>query len=70
MSTSHRAALLRERLEEISREIGTLLLAFTPLDAVVWSDQRQLGLRLLLFMLSGVLFIVVALLSETRRNRA
>lgn len=70
MLTGQRSLLLRERLEEISREIGTLLLAFTPLDAVVWSDQRERGSLLLLFLFAGALFIFIALLSEQRRTRA
>ena len=60
---------LHERLEEISREIGTLLLTFAPLDAVVWRDQRERESPLLLFLFAGALFILVALWSEQRRNR-
>ena len=62
-------ALIRERLEDLSREIGTLLLAFTPLNAVLWGDRADRGELMLTFVLAAIALITVSFLSETRRIR-
>ena len=59
---------IRERLEETVREIGTLLIAFTPLDAVLWADQPGWRSRALIFALLGVSFLGGALASEYWRR--
>ena len=58
-----------ERVEEITREIGTLFLVFAPLDAVVGDSRTQRSWMLLFFAL-GILFTGVALTSELRRRNA
>jgi hypothetical protein len=63
--TSH----VRRRLEDLAREIGTLLLAFTPLDAVLWRDSADHDGLLLTFLTGGIAFVAIALVSESRRLR-
>jgi hypothetical protein len=36
MPPTAQLARMRERIEDLFREIGTLVLAFTPLDAIAW----------------------------------
>lgn len=62
-------ALVRERLEALSREIGMLLLAFTPLDAVLWGERQDRTQLVLTFVLAAIGLITVSFLSETRRIR-
>ena len=50
------------------REVGTLLIAFAPLDAALAERPGKTGL-LLLFMIVGVLLFMVSLLLERRRSR-
>jgi len=58
-----------ERVEDAMGEIGTLILAFTPLDAVFSAEGgRRLG-SVLLFLLLGLSFFLSALLLERRRAR-
>jgi hypothetical protein len=58
----------RERIEEIVREIGTLLVAFAPLDSA-FAPRGVNELRTMLtFVLVGILFIAVSLQSERRRR--
>jgi hypothetical protein len=64
----HRARL-RERIEDLLREIGTLQLAFVPLDSVLWNEHANRIALVLTFVLVGLLLIVLAFLSETRRIR-
>jgi hypothetical protein len=66
--TPERASLLRARIEEAFREIGTLLLAFTPLDAVLWADHPDHRSRLLTFLALGTCFLGGALISELWRT--
>ena len=64
-----RARLLAERIEEGMRELGVLFLAFAPLDAVLSGRPfREYRWGLLMFLLLGILFSGVALLSEWRRG--
>ena len=60
---------VRERLEDLCREIGTLLLAFTPLDSVLWEDRPYHSALELTFFLVAVLLLSIAILSESRRIR-
>jgi hypothetical protein len=58
---------VQERLEDAMREIGTLLVAFAPLDAAL-ADQPGQGGRLLQFMIFGVLLFAGSVLLERRRS--
>ena len=60
---------LRQRVEDLLREIGTLLLAFAPLDAVLWTDRPDRIALVLTFLTVALLLIIVAFLSEIRRIR-
>jgi len=57
----------RERIEDVFREIGTLLLAFAPLDVVLSSDREHRWPILLLFLSLGIFFLAIALVAERRR---
>ena len=57
----------RQRVEELFREVGTLLLAFTPLDASLSADRGFRWQSLLLFVPVGLFLFVIAVLSERRR---
>ena len=58
-----------DRVEDAMREIGTLVLAFAPLDAVFSPEgSGSLG-SVLLFVLLGLSFFLLALLLERRRAR-
>lgn len=59
---------VRERIEEALREIGVLLLAFTPLDAAVNSAQGHGSGVLLYFFGLGLCLFGGALLLERRRR--
>lgn len=67
MVPSHERPSTRERLEEILREIGTLLVAFAPLDAAFAPDLQRALRLMLLFLLAGIFFIHASLLAERRR---
>ncbi len=58
---------VRERIEDALREIGTLLITFAPLDAVI-GERRALGL-LLLFALLGAFLLILAIVLERSRAR-
>ncbi|MFI5312179.1 MAG: hypothetical protein ACHQQ3_13145 [Gemmatimonadales bacterium] len=58
-----------DRVEDAMREIGTLILAFTPLDAVFSTEGGGRGRPFLLFLLWGLSFFLGALLLERRRTR-
>jgi hypothetical protein len=64
------ATTTRERLEEAAREIGVLLMAFAPLDVALTDRPSTRWTPLLLFFVTGVLFLGGALASERRRQRA
>ena len=69
MPPTAQLARMRERIEDLFREIGTLVLAFTPLDAVAWGDRHDRLELALTFVLIGLLFTMVAFLSELGRLR-
>jgi hypothetical protein len=69
MSGKSAAPSVKERIEEILREIGVLLFAFAPLDAALGSDRPDRWTIVLLFVTLGLSLIVVSLLSEQRRRR-
>lgn len=54
-----------ERIEEATREIGVLLIAFAPLD-VALSERHELPF-LFLFLGLGILMFTLSLWSERRR---
>jgi hypothetical protein len=58
----------RERIEEAAREIGVLLIAFAPLDAVL-AEPRRVP-TLLFFVMLGVSLFAAALVMERRRAHA
>jgi hypothetical protein len=58
-----------DRVEDAMREIGTLILAFAPLDAVFSTDGGGRPRSVLLFILWGLSFFLGALLLEWRRVR-
>jgi len=60
---------VRERIEDGMREVGTLLLAFAPLDAALGEGKQDHTLILLLFLFFGTLLFGGALVLEWRRNR-
>ena len=57
---------LSQRLEDAAREIGTLLMAFAPLDAIL-TDAGRRG-SVLLLLLFGALLFTGALFFEKRRR--
>jgi hypothetical protein len=59
---------VQERLEDAMREVGTLLIAFAPLDAALAERPGSTGL-LLLFLAFGVLLFIGSLLIERRQSR-
>ena len=58
---------VRERIEDGMREVGTLLIAFAPLDAVL--AERPAASFLLSFLILGLVLFTVALVLERRRAR-
>jgi len=57
---------VRERIEDAVREVGVLLMAFAPLDAVLAEPNARP--RLLLFLLLGVMLFLLAVMLEQRRT--
>lgn len=65
-----KTARLSARILEALREIGVLLVAFTPLDAVLLQrDIPNMALFLAAFLGSGVMLFLVALVFEWRSSR-
>ena len=67
MERTAQLAHLRRRAEDLLREIGTLLLAFAPLDAVLWGDRPYRAELVLTFLSIGLVLTLVAVFSELRR---
>ena len=59
-----------ERIEDAMREIGTLLIAFAPLDAALTERREHVAVFLLLFLGLGALLFIGALVLERRGSRA
>jgi hypothetical protein len=57
-----------ERIEDAMREIGTLLLAFAPLDAALSEGRLPASAFLLLFLGLGLSLFVGALAMERKRT--
>ena len=57
-----------ERIEDAMREVGTLLIAFAPLDAGLSERKEHIVGFLLLFLGLGALLFVGALVLERRRS--
>jgi hypothetical protein len=68
MSESRQSGPAVERVEDLLREVGTLLIALTPLDAVLWDVRYRLSL-VSAYIAFGVILVVIALLFEQRRSR-
>ena len=58
---------LRHRLEEVCREIGILLLVFTPIDFILGADTPQRRSWLLILFGLGAFLLGGALIAEFRR---
>ena len=61
---------VRERVEDAMREVGTLLIAFAPLDAAFNAERPYIVVLLLFFLSAGALFFTGALILERRRAGA
>ena len=57
-----------ERIEDAMREVGTLLIAFAPLDAALSERKEHIVGFLLLFLGLGALLFVGVLVLERRRS--
>jgi len=60
---------IAERIEDAMREVGTLLIAFAPLDAALSEGRMPTAAFLLLFLGLGLTLFVGALLIEKGRTR-
>ena len=69
MSNRSEPRSVRERIEDGMREVGTLLLAFAPLDVGLNGASRDLTVPLLIFLAAGALLFVGAVALERRRVR-
>lgn len=58
----------RKRVEDFGREVGTLLLAFAPLE-IALSEARRRWYVLLFFLILGAILFITAIASERRRIR-
>ncbi len=61
---------VRERVEDAMREVGTLLIAFAPLDAAFNAERSYIVALLLIFLSAGALLFTGAIALEWRRTRA
>jgi hypothetical protein len=57
------------RIEEGFREIGILVVAFTPIDAIFTPESDYRAQSVVLFLTYGILLFVLALVMEARRTR-
>lgn len=55
-----------ERLEDLLREVGTLLIAFAPLDAA-YANTGSAGRTALAFLAIGLVTVIIAVILESRR---
>jgi hypothetical protein len=67
MTAPERRNLVRDRIVEAGREIGTLLIALSPLDWVL--SERSGQLPLLVLFVVGMLLLAVAIAAEWRMDR-
>jgi hypothetical protein len=58
---------LRHRVEEVSREMGLLVLVFVPIDFVLAEDTPRHRAVLLIFVAIGLLLLVGSIVAEYRR---
>jgi hypothetical protein len=58
---------VQERLEDAMREVGTLLIAFAPLDAAI-AESGRASRALLFFLLIGMALFAGSLWLERRRK--
>jgi len=59
---------VRKRVEDVLREVGTLLVAFAPLDVALSAEKTKSWSSMLPFLSLGLLFLTIALVAEQRRN--
>ena len=69
MSQSTGTPTPQERTEDVVREIGTLLLAFAPLDVALSEHAEGQLTVLLIFLLVGLSFVSVSIAAESRRRK-
>ncbi len=60
---------VQERVEDAMREVGTLLIAFAPLDAALAESRSVVRVLLFFFLLLGVVLFVASLWLERRTSR-
>ena len=60
---------VQERVEDAMREVGTLLIAFAPLDAALAESRSVDRVLLFFFLLLGVVLFVASLWLERRTSR-
>ncbi len=70
MGLAHARRNLTERVEDVGRETGALMMVFAPLDYFLASERVTTGRAVLILFGLGALFLCVALTSEFRRIRA
>jgi len=63
------APSVRERIEDAMREIGTLVVAFAPLEAAFARESDDRLATTLILLTYGIVLFVGALLFERRRTR-
>lgn len=66
MTQADAEKLTVERFQALPRELGTLLIAFAPLDAVL-SESENRWYALLFFLGLGLTFFIASLIWERRR---
>jgi hypothetical protein len=69
MGTESARHTIRERFEDVLREVGTLLIAFAPLDVALDAQKTKNWWTMLLFLSLGLFFLAIALIAEQRRHR-
>jgi hypothetical protein len=62
-------SLGKQRLEELGREVGALLIAFAPLDFVLGGADGTQFWSMLLFLFLGALLYTMAVITERGRLR-
>jgi hypothetical protein len=60
---------VQERVEDAMREVGTLLIAFAPLDAAIAESRRVSRILLFFFLVVGIVLFGASLWLERRRSR-
>ena len=69
MSRSSTDQIFRERIEELCREGGLLILVFVPIDFAIATEPSEHLAPLLFLLIVGVILLGVGLFSEQLRLR-